>query len=301
MSLYDADLHRSESRKDALRTVCEGDELLAKQKPSGRRRPHCDDPRTGDVLASSAGASNSHSQSAIAQTDSPDGVQEATAAFEGRSPKGRRRTPEVCHDEQRPSASTIRHDPANYDGQYEGAITLRRALALSRNIATVKVAETAGYDQVAALWKRVGVGTTPRAYPSIALGVFEATPFQIATAYTVFPNGGTLKPLRAISRIVSAGENVPVKVAPSKTIARKDTTYSSRTYAERHQRRQRGQRPARPVFVRRGGESLARPTICVTLVRGLQPELLTVVWVGLDDNMPSAERLAGGAADRTRS
>ena len=41
-----------------------------------------------------------------------------------------------------------------------------------------------------------------RRYPSIALGVFEATPFEIATAYTVFPNGGTIRPLRAIGRIV---------------------------------------------------------------------------------------------------
>ena len=77
--------------------------------------------------------------------------------------------------------------PGNYDGEYEGPITLRRALALSRNIATIKVAEATGYDKVAALWRRVGAGTPPRPYPSIALGVFEATPFEIATAYTLFP------------------------------------------------------------------------------------------------------------------
>ena len=58
-----------------------------------------------------------------------------------------------------------------------------RALALSRNIATIKVAETAGYDEVAGLWRRVGAGTPPRPYPSIALGVFEATPLQVAAAY----------------------------------------------------------------------------------------------------------------------
>ena len=81
--------------------------------------------------------------------------------------------------------------PSNYDNEYDGPITLRRALALSRNIATIKVAESTGYDNVAALWKRIGAGTPPRRYPSIALGVFEATPFEIATAYTIFPNGGT--------------------------------------------------------------------------------------------------------------
>ena len=57
----------------------------------------------------------------------------------------------------------------------DGAITFRRALA-SRNVATIKVAEQVGFDRVAALWKLVGVGTAPHAYPSIALGVFEATP-----------------------------------------------------------------------------------------------------------------------------
>ena len=86
--------------------------------------------------------------------------------------------------------------PGNYDGEYDGPVTLRRALALSRNIVAVKVAEAAGYDHVAALWRKVGAGTPPRPYPSIALGVFEATPFEIASAYTLFPNGGTLRPLR---------------------------------------------------------------------------------------------------------
>ena len=42
-------------------------------------------------------------------------------------------------------------------------------------------AEQAGYDRVAALWKKLGVGNPPKAYPSIALGVFEATPLEIAT------------------------------------------------------------------------------------------------------------------------
>ena len=51
-----------------------------------------------------------------------------------------------------------------------------------------------------------------KGYPSIALGVFEATPFEIATAYTVFPNGGTIRPLRAISRIVGGGKELPIDV-----------------------------------------------------------------------------------------
>jgi len=71
-------------------------------------------------------------------------------------------------------------------------MTLRHALALSRNIVTVKVAEATGYDRVANLWKKVGVGTPALAVPSIALGVFEASPLEIASAYTIFTNGGAM-------------------------------------------------------------------------------------------------------------
>ena len=55
---------------------------------------------------------------------------------------------------------------------------------------------------------RCGAGSAPARrrgrIPSIALGVFEATPFEIAAAYTIFPNGGTIKPLRAIQKLVTA-------------------------------------------------------------------------------------------------
>src|SRR4029078_6690821 len=89
-------------------------------------------------------------------------------------------------------------EPENYEGKYDGPITLRHALAHSRNLATIHVAQQAGYDRVSELWKRLGVGNPPKAYPSIALGVFEATPFEIATAYTIFSNMGTLQPLGSL-------------------------------------------------------------------------------------------------------
>ena len=92
--------------------------------------------------------------------------------------------------------------PGNYDNEYDGMITLRRALALSRNIATIKVAEQAGFDAVAALWKRTGIGKTPlRGYPSIALGVFELTPLEVAEAFTTFATLGRQAPPRSITRV----------------------------------------------------------------------------------------------------
>jgi penicillin-binding protein 1B len=177
--------------------------------------------------------------------------------------------------------------PGNYDGEYEGAITLRRALALSRNIATIKVAETAGYDQVASLWRRVGAGTPPRPYPSIALGVFEVTPLEIAAAYTVFPNEGTLRPLRAISRIVGGGKDLQVEAPPSKSVARADTTFlvTNMLRSVINEGTGAGARAA-GFALDAAGKSGTTNDLRDAWFVGFTPELLTVVWVGLDDNQP---------------
>ncbi len=97
-------------------------------------------------------------------------------------------------------------EPRNYENEYDGPVTLRRALAHSRNVATIKVAETTGYGEVAALWRQVGAGASPRAYAAIALGVFEATPFEIATAYTLVPER---RHDPAAARHLTAGERRP--------------------------------------------------------------------------------------------
>jgi membrane carboxypeptidase/penicillin-binding protein len=177
--------------------------------------------------------------------------------------------------------------PNNYEGEYDGPITLRRALALSRNIATVKVAEDAGYGEVAALWKRVGAGTPPRPYPSIALGVFEASPYEIATAYTIFPNGGTIKPLRQISRLVAGGNDIKVQTSAPRTIARPDTTFlvTNMMRSVLNEGTGAGARAA-GFSLDAAGKTGTTNDLRDAWFVGFTPELLTVVWVGLDDNQP---------------
>jgi penicillin-binding protein 1B len=177
--------------------------------------------------------------------------------------------------------------PSNYQNEYDGPITLRRALAHSRNIATIKVAESIGFDNVAALWKKFGIGTPPKGYPSISLGVFEATPFEIATAYTIFPNGGTIRPLRALERIVSEGKDIPIQLPKEKTVARKDTTFlvtnmMRSVLNEGTAAGARGQGFTLDAAGKTGTTNDLRDAWFV----GFTPELLTVVWVGLDDNQP---------------
>ena len=81
------------------------------------------------------------------------------------------------------------YEPRNYKEEYHGEVTLRYALALSLNNATVKLAEQVGYDKVADLARQAGI-TSVKATPAMALGAYDATPLDMASAYTVFANDG---------------------------------------------------------------------------------------------------------------
>ncbi len=82
------------------------------------------------------------------------------------------------------------YEPRNYKEEYHGDVTLRYALAMSLNNATVKVAEEVGYDKVADLAKLAGIASV-KATPAMALGSYDATPLDMAGAYTSFSNNGT--------------------------------------------------------------------------------------------------------------
>jgi penicillin-binding protein 1B len=82
------------------------------------------------------------------------------------------------------------YEPRNYKEEYHGEVTARYALALSLNNATVKLAEEVGYDKVADLAKSAGIASV-KPTPAMALGAYDATPIDMASAYTVFANGGT--------------------------------------------------------------------------------------------------------------
>ena len=161
------------------------------------------------------------------------------------------------------------------------------------------MAQAAGYDHVAALWKKLGVGTAPKAYPSIALGVFEATPFEIATAYTLFPNGGTIRPLKHILRITSGGKDVTKKdTRQPKEVARPETTFlvTNMMRSVLNEGTAAGARAAGFVLDAAGKTGTTNDLRDAWFV-GFTPDLITVVWVGFDDNQPvGLSGIAGGAA-----
>jgi penicillin-binding protein 1B len=270
------------------------DAILARRKP---RFPQAAliaiDPRTGEILAMVGGRSYNQSQynRAVTAKRQPGSVFKPfvyLAAFERAEADARTDITPATIVVDEPTTFTFNEQewtPSNYDNEYDGPITLRRALAHSRNVATIKVAESTGFDNVAAFWRRFGIGTPPKGYPSIALGVFEATPFEIATAYTVFPNAGTIRPLRAISRIVGDGKELPIDALPLKTVARKDTTYLVTNMMRSVLNEGTAASARGNGFTLDGaGKTGTTNDLRDAWFVGFTPELLTVVWVGLDDN-----------------
>jgi penicillin-binding protein 1B len=81
------------------------------------------------------------------------------------------------------------YEPRNYKEEYHGDVTLRYALAMSLNNATVKVAEQVGYDKVADLARTAGIASV-KATPAMALGSYDASPLDMTGAYTSFANNG---------------------------------------------------------------------------------------------------------------
>ena len=87
------------------------------------------------------------------------------------------------------------YEPSAYKDEYYGQVTLRRALAKSLNVPTVRLAEMVGYDAVVDLARRTGLNMNIQPTPAVALGSYEVTPLEIAGAYTVYANKGeVLKP-----------------------------------------------------------------------------------------------------------
>ncbi len=82
------------------------------------------------------------------------------------------------------------YSPSNFNHQFMGRVTLRYALAHSLNVATVKVGEMAGFDNVVAVAHQAGLNEDIKPTPAVALGAYQVSPLEIAGAYTMFANNG---------------------------------------------------------------------------------------------------------------
>ena len=82
------------------------------------------------------------------------------------------------------------YQPENYGKHYYGLLTFREALEKSANIAAVKVLDRAGFAPVIDLARELGLTTQLRPFPSMALGAFEVSLYEMTSAYGAFANQG---------------------------------------------------------------------------------------------------------------
>ena len=254
------------------------------------------DPRTGDILAMVGGRSYQRSQynratTARRQPGSTFKPFVFLAAFDMALREGRTDLTPATALSDEPATFVVNGQewsPRNYDGEHDGLITARRALARSRNLATIQMAELAGYQNIASLWRSVKAGFTARAYPSIALGVFEATPLDMAEAYTLFANLGEVRPLKAVSRIEIDGGIAPLpEIGRVRQVAQPGPTFLVTNMMRSVLNEGTGAAARAAGFaLDAAGKSGTTNDLRDAWFVGFTPELLTVVWVGLDDNTP---------------
>jgi penicillin-binding protein 1B len=296
------DLNLQRHAQDAVREgIASVDKILARRKRGAPRVAQAAlvavDPRSGEILAFIGGRSYNQSQfnraaAARRQIGSTFKPFVYLAAFEKAADEGTADMSPATIVFDEPTTWTFDNQewtPRNYDSEYDGAITLRRALAMSRNVAAVKVAEQTGYERVVRLWNKtkVGVPDQLKPYPAVALGIVELTPLEVAEAYTVFPNHGTMRKLRPLINITSGEDVAKPKVEPGLAVARPSTAFLV-THMMRSVLNEGTAAGARAngFSADAAGKTGTTNELRDAWFVGFTPELLTVVWVGLDNNQP---------------
>ncbi|HEX6939663.1 MAG TPA: PBP1A family penicillin-binding protein [Longimicrobiales bacterium] len=104
--------------------------------------------------------------------------------------------------------------PRNVGGRYTETISLRDALVVSSNTATIRLAEAVGVDRVAEMAERLGLRGPFPLVPALALGTAEATPLELAAAYAAFATLGSRPEPRLVTEVRGPGGRVVWRQEP---------------------------------------------------------------------------------------
>ncbi|HSE99065.1 MAG TPA: penicillin-binding transpeptidase domain-containing protein, partial [Blastocatellia bacterium] len=176
------------------------------------------------------------------------------------------------------------YEPSNYHGAFSNRdVTVREALARSLNVPAVELAMRVGIGSVAGFAEECGFDVL-HAYPSLALGTSEATPLQLAGAYTAFANGGmALKPV-PIKMAVAPGEpavETVIRATATRVftpqVAYIMTDMMETVVAQGTAARLRGMGIKGAVAGKTGTSNDG-------WFAGYTPNVVCVAWIGFDDN-----------------
>lgn len=186
--------------------------------------------------------------------------------------------------------------PGNYEDKYYGTVTLRRALEMSLNAATARIARRVGLKPIRDTARRLGIGSPLPLYPSLVLGSAEVTPYEVAAAYSTLANYGIRATPLPIRRVLNQeGETVERHVLQLEEAVASEDAYMLTHLLEGVLERGTG-RKARDLGFGRpaAGKTGTTNDFGDAWFVGYTPDLVAVVWVGFDHR--EALDLSGGQA-----
>lgn len=262
------------------------------------------DPKSGEVLAWVGGRDYGRSQfdRVSAMRRQPGSAFKPIVALAALARRGARPPSHTLVSRLEDEALSVptaegRWEPVNYDHRFRGPVSLRRALEQSLNVPFARLGEQVGSRRIIWVARRLGITTPLYAVPSLALGASEVSPLQLAGAYAVLASAGVRHPLRMLRFVVDreGGVERPPSVAAER-VFRADEVFLV-TDALRgvidvgtgHNLRTLGFRG--PVAGKTGTTNDYRDSWFI----GYTPELVTLVWVGIDDGSPVELTGASGA------
>jgi len=187
-------------------------------------------------------------------------------------------------------------EPHNFDGMFEGTVSLREALVRSKNVPTVRLAQQIGTHTVASFAEEAGIEPPISEEPSMALGTVAVSPLELAAAYTAFANLGTGVRPRVILQVTQPGGDV---VWESEVDSRRVLNPGT-AYLVTDALREALQRGTGTAVRQTGFQGTAAGKTGTTndgadaWFVGYNPEVVAAVWIGFDRMQPIVPKATGG-------
>jgi penicillin-binding protein 1A len=188
-------------------------------------------------------------------------------------------------------------EPRNYDGTFAGRVTLRQALAQSRNVPTVRLAEAVGYDRIAALAASDGITSQVPRLPSMPLGTVAVSPLELTAAYTAFASLGWQVAPRVVLRVERA-DGTAIWTAPEpsrRQVLDPPVAYLLDDALREALASGSGAPGLPPGFAGHAAGKTGTSTDGKDLwFIGFTPAVVAGIWIGYDEPRPVADQATGG-------
>nr|WP_315870941.1 penicillin-binding protein 1A [Trichocoleus desertorum] len=185
------------------------------------------------------------------------------------------------------------YSPQNYDGTFAGAMSIRRALEMSRNIPAVKLGQEIGLNKVIEICRTLGIKSPMEPVVSLPLGSVDLTPLEMAGSYATFANNGWHSETTFIAQVTDSGGNLLLDNTPKPQLVLDPWAAASlNSVLQGVVERGTGTaaRIGRPAAGKTGTTSSERDIWFV----GYVPQLSVAVWVGNDNYSPLGYGATGG-------